>query len=57
MAATELNIHFHNPNSEEDTYKIISGVLSELCVKKVKKMIIDDNTESDMTTNIRNKAS
>lgn len=42
MASLKLNIHFHNPNSEEDTYKIISGVLADLCVKKIKKMIVED---------------
>lgn len=57
MAATKLNIHFHNPNSKKDTYKIVSEVLSELCVRKIKKMIIEDNVNSDITTNSRNMAS
>lgn len=56
MVAKKLNIHFHDPNSEEDTYKMISGVLADLCVKKIKKMIVEDNSASD-TLNTQNIAS
>lgn len=57
MASVKLNIHFHDPNSEEDTYKMISGVLADLCVKKIKKMIVEDNSAPDTLTNTRNIAS
>lgn len=57
MASTKLNIHFHDPNSEEDTYKMISGVLADLCVKKIKKMIVEDNSAPVTLTNTQNLAS
>ncbi len=49
MLATKLNIHFHNPNSDEDTYKMVSGVLAELCVDKIKKVIIKEHDNSNYT--------
>ena len=45
MAAKKLDIHFHNPNSEENTYKIISETLAEICVRKIKEKILEENTE------------
>lgn len=57
MEASKLNIHFHNPNSAEDTYKIVSEVFANLCVKKIKQIIIDDNNDSDTLTDNYNFAS
>lgn len=45
MAAKKLDIHFHNPNSEENTYKTISETLAEICVRKIKEKILEENTE------------
>ncbi|WP_432650503.1 hypothetical protein [Huintestinicola sp.] len=51
MAAKKLDIHFHNPNSEENTYKIISETLTDICVRKIKEKILEDNTEPMITSN------
>ena len=44
-------------DDEGDTYKMILGVLADLCVKKIKKMIVEDNSAPDTLTNTRNIAS
>lgn len=51
MAAKKLDIYFHNPNSEENTYKIISEALTDICVRKIKEKILEDNTEPMISSN------
>lgn len=46
----KLNIVFHNPNSEEDTVKILISIAAEIAMNKISDEIIH-RTRLEMDTN------
>lgn len=44
MAKGKLNFNFHNPNSEDETVKLLTAILAESILNKLKQML-DKNEE------------